>query len=542
MAELTIFGGAGQIGGNKLLLRDAGTELLFDFGMSFENEGRYFAEFLKPRDSNSGLHDYFMTGLLPAVNGLYRSDASVGALEKLGWQQAVRQHGEFEAHPLAMLLSHAHMDHLGYVGFLDPEVRIVSSALSAVIAKALQDTGQTTLQGESVYYVERHEVDTPATRLRDLGMSLPRLERPKGKAENVNNLRPWLITDFDAWTTEAAVFWGTSPNPDVPMLGPAPESLRTHVGGLEVRAYPVDHSIMGALAYAVETSAGWVVYTGDFRMHGKNGHLTRKFAEEVSKLAPIALICEGTRVHPKPSPPSTEEIVYEKSRQAVKDSRGLIVADFGPRNVERLVSFLDIAREGDRVLVVTAKDAYLLEGMASVDGSVPQTENDPNMAVYMDRTGNMGIWQQLVLSRNRDSLVRWEDIAARPADYLLCFSLYDLPRLLDIEPSEGTYLFSTTEPFNVELELDMDRLRSWVTRLNLRLIGDPDLSDDPMHRGFHTGGHAPKEDVFKLIEMIRPKTLIPVHTEYPELMAEHAATLEIKSVLPSTEQPTVLTL
>ena len=203
---------------------------------------------------------------------------------------------------------------------------------------------------------------------------------------------------------------------------------------------------------------------------------------------------------------------------------------------------MDIAREVDRVLVVTAKDAYLLEGMASVDGSVPRTENDPNMAVYMDRTGNMGIWQQLVLSRNRDSLVRWEDIAARPADYLLCFSLYDLPRLLDIEPSEGTYLFSTTEPFNVELELDMDRLRSWITRLNLRLIGDPDLSDDPMHRGFHTGGHAPKEDVFKLIEMIRPKTLIPVHTEYPELMAEHAATLEIKSVLPSTEHPTVLTL
>ena len=61
------------------------------------------------------------------------------------------------------------------------------------------------------------------------------------------------------------------------------------------RCFPVDHSIYGAAAYAVETSRGWIVYTGDLRLHGKQGHLTKKFIEEARELKPEILICEGTQ-------------------------------------------------------------------------------------------------------------------------------------------------------------------------------------------------------------------------------------------------------
>ena len=71
--RFTAYGGAGEIGGNKLLLEDGDWQVLFDFGMSFGALGTYFEEFLKPRTVR-GLSDYLLTGLLPPLEGLYRDD------------------------------------------------------------------------------------------------------------------------------------------------------------------------------------------------------------------------------------------------------------------------------------------------------------------------------------------------------------------------------------------------------------------------------------------------------------------------------------
>ena len=65
--------------------------------------------------------------------------------------------------------------------------------------------------------------------------------------------------------------------------------------GLEIKAMEVDHSIYGATAYAVETEAGWIVYSGDIRLHGAYGDKTRRFMSAAKALSPAALIIEGTR-------------------------------------------------------------------------------------------------------------------------------------------------------------------------------------------------------------------------------------------------------
>lgn len=534
VAQITVFGGAGQIGGNKILLQDSGTDLWFDFGLNFEQSGRYFAEFLKPRDSNSGLYDYLMMDLLPPIEGLYRKDASVNPIHKVAWQSSVGRWGQTRSMTDGVLLSHAHIDHTGYIGFLNPNIPIISSAMTAVIAKAIQDTGQSTLSSEIAYYSERHQVDDLPTRLHDTGINLklPRLKKPGHSAKNIVLARPWLITDYDNWTNAADEFWQSSPNPKLPISGPSVQPFNGPMGKLTVRPFPVDHSIEGAHAYAVKTSAGWVVYTGDIRMHGRRGHQTIAFAEAVRDLNPIALICEGTRVSPNLSVSSTEQIVSEKSQQAVNQSDGLVVADFGPRNVERLVSFLDIANKTGRDLVVLSKDAYLLEAMSKVDNSIPTAANHTRIKIYLDRSSQMKVWEQSLIAQNKNELVRWQEVSDHPEKYIICLSLYDLPRLLDINPQRGTYILSTTEPFNVEMEMDFARLNNWIKRFNLSLIGDPDKKTDPRHTGFHTGGHATGEEIFKFIETVNPQMLVPVHTEHPNLMAEYADSLGIHCEIP----------
>lgn len=68
------------------------------------------------------------------------------------------------------------------------------------------------------------------------------------------------------------------------------------VGEFKVKSFPVDHSIPGALSYLIDTPLGCIVYTGDLRLHGKKGYLSKSFIKESSRLHPRVLICEGT--HP----------------------------------------------------------------------------------------------------------------------------------------------------------------------------------------------------------------------------------------------------
>ena len=519
---ITVFGGNAQIGGNKILLRDGGIDLLFDFGMNFEANGHYFAEFLNPRGSTSGTYDYLMMGIIPPISGIYRSDATVETLDPVAWQEARRRWGAHECHPAALLLSHAHIDHTGHIAFLDGDIPIVASAVTAQIAKSMQDTGQSGLDAEVAYWRERVE-DT----------ELQRIGHQRGSP---GIRRPWLITDHQNWSATAEAMWQTRGNPKDELVGPAVAPFSGKVASLAVRGYPVDHSIPGARAYAVETAAGWVVYTGDVRLHGATGHQTLEFAEAVRELTPIALLCEGTRVSPDESKPANEEIVRDRALEAVAATNGLVVADFGPRNIERLRIFLDIARRNQRKLVVLARDAHLLEALAAADPATPLPSAAAGLYVFRDREGTTPVWKRGILERHAAASVNWEEVSAAPGEYLLCLSVYDLPRLIDINPTGGAYIYSTSEPYDLQMELSVARLRNWVARFNLTLVGDPE-SDDPAHTGFHAGGHAPREDIYRLIEIINPRLLIPIHTLHPDLMAATAAELNIASRLPEFGVP-----
>lgn len=50
VVSITVLGGDGEIGGNKILLEHKGTRVFLGFGMSFNKNSQYFCEFLNPRE------------------------------------------------------------------------------------------------------------------------------------------------------------------------------------------------------------------------------------------------------------------------------------------------------------------------------------------------------------------------------------------------------------------------------------------------------------------------------------------------------------
>ena len=359
MPTVTVYCGAEMIGGNKILLEDEGSRLFFDFGTTFKTRDLYFEEYLRPRPG-AGLLDLLEMGLLPPLEGLYRPDL-VPPGET--WERCRERPGYRELDGVdGALVSHAHVDHTGYISFLREETPVYASAMTAFIAKAMQDSSMTDFEKEVSYLSPRAD---------DGGY----LRTVRGESYHQ---RPFCFADRETLAAEAREFWDRSPNhvlgeDNARRKGLAPAPTRPsseRAGRLPVRFFPVDHSVYGAGAWAVETSAGWVVYTRDVRWHGAGAMDTERFIDAVASLRPRLLLCEGTRI-PSGSAASkldqhsyTEEDVFRRALGQVRAEQNLVIADFGPRNIERLETFLDIAGQTGRQLVILAKDAYLLDGDA----------------------------------------------------------------------------------------------------------------------------------------------------------------------------------
>ncbi len=495
--RLIILDGAEAIGGTKLYLESRGTGLLLDFGINYKRWGLYYEEYIKPRAAR-GLLDLLKLGLAPKVAGLYRPD-----LFPQGYCPDLH-----ELQVDGVFISHAHLDHCGLLGLLRPEIPVHTSALSAAVMKAVQESGQLDYYSELAYINPRH----------------PREEDPRALQgadwrRGAYFGRNWAITDGASVSVQR--FLSAPPNPRGRGLIPQPvREANGRIGSLSYKAFPVDHSIPGASAYAIETDRGWAVYTGDLRFGGERGRLTSEFVAAAQGLRPYLLIIEGTRAGAE-GPQISEAEVYENALRLVRQHRDeLVVADFGPRNIDRLQVFLRIAEETGRRLLVLAKDAYLLEAIAA---AAPEQAllSQPSLGLFDEVKVEPRPWEERLRERYARRLVRLEEVQREPGSFILAFSYWDLKHLLDLEPRGGLYIYSSSESYTEEQKIDMARLWNWLQFFGFEVAGFRIEGGEPRFPvGLHASGHASGEELLWMAREIRPKLLLPVHTEHPEFFLQ----------------------
>lgn len=571
MTTITCYGGVNEIGGNKILVEDGERRLLFDFGKSFGRYGSYFdGVFIRERAAR-GVLDPLALGLIPPLRGLLREDLtpvvrhghlSVHTLEPTGRQRKARE--VVEVSPRAeealwefarrrsphmyrdlrrehapavdlVLLSHAHQDHIADLEYVAAEVPACSSLLTAFISKVLVDVGQAGLSGAP--YINPK---APSAQ----GMLQPEKDQPYRP-------RPWRFLDGEIEEADGGrlldsvgSFWA-----GVPATKGMQERAGPSAGVWKVQHWPVDHSLLGAIGCAVETEAGWVAYTGDLRFHGQHAQRSWAFADGLAGLRPSVLLCEGTRLG-EPNQ-TTEAQVEENCLRAVRQAQGrLVVADFAPRNVERLMQFARIAAEAGRQLLIQPKDAYLLRAMHLADDSIPDVEQDPHIGLYADPKARVLGWEKEARERYAGSTVGPEEAAAHPGESILAFSLTDLADMIDLQfllggNAEGLYLFSNSRAYDDEQKVDLVRLWNWTQHLGLQLIGLKPVRWDArravievgIEPGYHASGHAGADELAEFVRRVRPGRLVPIHTEQPEAWTTLLAGTGIEIVPPEPGRP-----
>jgi ribonuclease J len=499
MTSITVFDGAESIGGNKIHVEEDGCGVFLDFGTNFGKTALFFSDFLQNRTSR-GINDALALGIIPELD-IYRSDLKPSDVNTAGYPQLNVE---------AVLLSHAHVDHCGAIGYLNETIPIVTSATSIAILKGMQDT---TLTSTDVVY---------------LGKKMPSDEngmRVKSAGEELVGRNFYATTAPSAKLQE---FLADKPK--------GPKSKKTLTPGIlsryeeldlpfEVYAYDMDHSIYGACAYLLKGDTT-IAYSGDFRLHGKYGNTSKKFIS-AAKSASV-LIIEGTRVErsgeSKDDDTVSEDSVREICCSSVESAgNDLVIADFGPRNFERLETFQAIAKKTGRQLVVTAKDAYMFLALDCADHACSMKD----VLIYDELKDRRNIkWEtEVVMQQFGEKYLPCDKIHAAPEKYILCFSTYDLKHLLDIKPDQGTYIYSACESFSESMDLDFKMLWNWLDYFKFDVKGFGVSEENgkeivSFDKEYHASGHASQKDLAWTIDTINPEVIIPVHTENPAWFAE----------------------
>lgn len=483
LVRITLYDGYTTIGGNKIYVEEKGIGFFLDFGMNFAKYQEFFESFLSERDSR-GIYDLINLKLIPKLK-LYREDLIPTDLD-------VSRYTELNAK--AVLLSHAHLDHCGNIGLLRKDIPIVASNTSIALLKGIRDTSQSRMGSDIVYLSQKSPISGGLVFKADgtfVGRDLYCTMNPSNELEQ-------FLSDMP----------GKNTNKICPGKLCQLNELQLP---FEIEAYEVDHSIYGATGFILQGDVS-LAYTGDFRLHGKYADKTKQFITRAKDSS--ILIIEGTRAE-REDINESEQQVFKKCLEIVELSNNrLIIADFSPRNFERLETFREIAEKTGRYLVITTKDAYLLHSIECADLSC----HIKNLRIYNALKTFKYYWERSILRETgEEMLINPSEISKNPEKYILCFSFYDMKHLLDIKPDNGTYIYSSSEAFSEEQIIDLQRLWKWLNYLKFNVCGfdmvqiGGELIPNFI-KGYHASGHASKGELREVIEKIDPDTLIPVHT------------------------------
>jgi len=299
---------------------------------------------------------------------------------------------------------------------------------------------------------------------------------------------------------------------------------KVRIGTVEIRPVHVDHSVPGAYGFIIYTSSGTVVYTGDFRIHGAKHRMTSDFVKEAKEAEPVAVITEATNM--TGASVSSEAEVGEKLNKIVSQAEGLVLAEFAYTDVDRLNSFYHAAKNNGRCLVVPPRQACLMEALRSDRGlRIPSLDDDDeNIMIFRrSKTENgktpLRKWERQLLEKYPGKVLDCEAISKRQDKLLLSFSFYDLEQLVEVQPWPGScYISSSSEPFNEEMEIDYERLISWLKHYGL-----------PQYH-VHVSGHVTPFDLKKTLQEINAAKIFPVHTEHVELFAKFMRGLKSQTI------------
>jgi len=287
------------------------------------------------------------------------------------------------------------------------------------------------------------------------------------------------------------------------------------VGDFTIKPYLVDHSATDAYGFLIEAEGKLVFYSGDFRAHGRKSILFDKIVHDPPKNIDL-LFMEGTMMERSNDDFSTEAAVEKKIYETTKDQNNISFLISSSQNIDRIVSAYRACLKARKTLIIDFYTAWVLEQVKmtltaqNIPIHVPTMEWDA-ISVYADFSQDKKLKENANFfgdfrRRAYQYRIKQEKIKENPAGFLY-LSKMSKSKIMNIYKQEipinviysqwlGYLQFKNTDYFGAE---EMAAYR-----------GDPQVN----FVYAHTSGHATVKDLKAFANALKPKQLIPIHTEY----------------------------
>jgi ribonuclease J len=277
-------------------------------------------------------------------------------------------------------------------------------------------------------------------------------------------------------------------------LKPVNDGQRVSIGKLTAEFIHVTHSIPDTNAIAIHTPVGIIIDTADFKFDptpvmGKP--TDEKRLRRLGEQGVLALLSDTVRVESDGATPS-ERVVNETIRKVVREAKGQVVLASFASNISRLKMAMEAAAEQNRVVAVAGRS---MEQSARVAMELDYLKPKPGLFVTLE--------EALRLPPNRRLLVVTGS-QGEPAAALSRISMSEHPKIR-MSANDVVIVSATPVPGNEET---VSRTIDNLFRRGAKVVYSS------IERGVHVSGHASRDELRKMLDLVKPKYAIPIHGEY----------------------------
>ncbi|MBI4319424.1 MAG: ribonuclease J [Chloroflexi bacterium] len=269
-------------------------------------------------------------------------------------------------------------------------------------------------------------------------------------------------------------------------------------GTLEAEFVPVSHSVPDARAIVVDSPAGAIVMTGDFKLDetpalGAATEMDR--LREIGNRGILALLSDCVRVE-QPGRTPSERVVAEALEMIIREARGRVILTTFASNITRLEQVTRIASMFGRKVAVIGRS---MEDSVKVAQELDYLR--PPVGTIVSLREIRGLPQNRVLLLAAGS-------QGEPTSALARIAAGDHPQI-KIVPGDTVIVSATPVPGNEETVAK--------TIDNLFRRGAVVLYRD-VAPNVHVSGHASRDELKDMIGLIKPKFCVPLHGEYRHMV------------------------
>lgn len=271
-----------------------------------------------------------------------------------------------------------------------------------------------------------------------------------------------------------------------------------------VSFFKTTHSIPESLGVALKTDEGTIVYTGDFKF---DQTASAQYQTDLARLAEIgndgvlALLSDSANAE-NPSETVNEREIYDFISETFEYRKGRIIVACVASNISRVQQVLDAAQANDRKVALTGHDVEKIVRTALKLNKLHLPSDDILIPI------------KDIKRYDDDQIVILE--AGRSGEPLKSLQKMALKRHRSVSLHEGDLVFITTTPSHA-METNVAKTRDMIYRSGADVKS---ISDE-----LNSSGHASKNDLQLMMNLLKPRYVLPVQGEYRLLAANaHAAT------------------